>query len=311
MRVFRRFSKMGWVLCLSLVFVLFVVQGVSAQGKGSSDPIELTFAVLPQELSAMTAEMYQPLINHIAEVTGKKVAFYMTTSYAAEVEAMIGGFVDIARLGPTSYVIGHDRDPNIEVFAVHTTPAGVVQKGGAGYHGCLITKTGSGLTSIEKLRGVTLALTDPASTSGYLLPKVFFPDAELGGEPLEEYFGKIIWTGKHDAAMLAVYEERADAAFTNGANMERAITAGLVKKEWYNFLWWSEVIPRDPWVMRKNLKPELKEKIKEAIFSFKSGEVEDADKFWEAAKAIKFIETDDSTYDTVRKLYEAKQKMKK
>ena len=92
--------------------------------------------------------------------------------------------------------------------------------------------------------------------------------------------GKIVWTGRHDAAMLAVQEGRVDAAFTNGANMERAIAAGLVKKEWYNFLWWSDVIPRDPWCWRKNLKPELKEKIREAIFSFKSGEVKGADKFW-------------------------------
>ena len=307
----RRSKKMMWITCLSLGLILLFTQGVLAGGKGSPDPIELTFAVLPQELSAMSAEMYQPLINHIAKVTGKKVAFYMTTSYAAEVEAMIAGFVDIARLGPTSYVIGRERDPNIKVFAVHTTKPGIVQKGGAGYHGCLITKKGGGLTSIAQLRGVTLGLTDPSSTSGYLVPKVFFPDAELKGESLESYFGKIVWTGRHDAAMLAVQEGRVDAAFTNGANMERAIAGGLVKKESFNFLWWSDVMPRDPWCMRGNLKPELKENIKKAVFSFKSGEVKGADKFWKSAKAVGFIEADDKMYDAVQKLYEAKKKLKK
>ncbi len=177
-------NGMRWIADFCLGFLLLSTQAVFAGGKGNPDPIELTFAVLPQELSAMSAQMYQPLIDHLAKVTGKKVAFYMTTSYAAEVEAMIGGFVDIARLGPTSYVIGRKRDPNIEVFAVHTTKPGVVQKGGAGYHGCLITKKGSGLKSIDQLRGVTLGLTDPSSTSGYLVPKVFFPDAKLKGEPL-------------------------------------------------------------------------------------------------------------------------------
>lgn len=311
MNTVKRFHKLALVVCLSSLLFLSLGKVVSTSAGKWEDPKELTFAVLPQEISAMSAEMYQPLINYLKKVTGKPVAFYMTTSYAAEVEAMMGGFVDLARLGPTSYVIAHEKDPNIEVFAVHTTPKGVVQKGGAGYHGCLITKKGSGLTSIDKLRGKTLGLTDPASTSGCLVPKVFFPDDQLGGEPLEKYFSKIIWTGRHDAAMLAVQEGRADAAFTNGANMERTIKAGLVKKEWYNFLWWSPVIPRDPWCWRKNLKPELREKIKKALFTFESGKVEGADKFWKGMAAIKFIETDNSLYDSVRKLREAKKKLKK
>ena len=297
-------------LCLGLVFICPIVQNASAQGKDSSDPTELTFAALPQEISAMSVELYQPLIKHMEKVTGKKVAFYMTTSYAAEIEAMNAGFVDVARLGPTLYVIGRERDKNIDVFAVQTTAPGVVQKGGAGYHGCLITKKGSGLTTIPQLRGKILGLTDPASTSGCLLPKVTFPSAMLGGEPLEEYFGKIVWTGRHDAAMLGVKEGRLDAAFTNGANMERTIGAGLVKKDDFNFLWWSEVVPRDPWCYRANLKPELKAKIREAFFSFTSGEVEGADKFWKDTKAIKFVEATDKMYDITRKLVEAKKKLK-
>jgi phosphonate transport system substrate-binding protein len=259
----------------------------------------------------MSSDMYQPLINHIAKVTGKKVAFYLTTSYAAEVEAMISGFVDIARLGPTSYVIGYERDPNLEVFAMIYSKAGAIREAGAGYHGILITKKGSGLTSIDKLRGVSLALTDPSSTSGYLIPKVFFPGSALKGEPLESYFGKIIWAGRHDAAQLAVHEGRVDAAFTCDGCLEVPIKAGLVKKEWFNYLWKSDRVTTDPWCMRRNLKPELKEKIKEAFFSFKSGEVKDADKFWEASVAIKFVKAEDKGYDAVRKLYEAKKKLKK
>ncbi|MFQ6094260.1 MAG: phosphate/phosphite/phosphonate ABC transporter substrate-binding protein [bacterium] len=311
MKILREFKRNSVVLCLSVLLVFAVLPDVYAQGKGRSDPIELTFAALPQEISAMSAELYLPLMKYMAKKTGKKVAFYMTTSYAAEMEAMVGGFVDVARLGPAPYVIGRDRDRSIEVFAVQTTAPGITQRGGAGYYGCLITKKGSGLTTIPQLRGKTLGLTDPGSTSGYLLPKVTFPDEKLGGEPLEKYFGKIVWTGRHDAAMLAVKEGRVDAAFTNGANMERAIGAGLVAKEDFNFLWWSHVVPRDPWVYRVNLKPELKAKIREAFFTFKSGEVEGADRFWKGTKAVEFIAATDSMYDVTRKLVKAKKELKK
>jgi ABC-type phosphate/phosphonate transport system substrate-binding protein len=71
------------------------------------------------------------------------------------------------------------------------------------------------------------------------------------------------------------------------------------------------VVPRDPWVYRVNLKPELKAKIREAFFTFKSGEVEGADKFWKGTKAVEFIEATDSMYDVTRKLVKAKQELKK
>jgi phosphonate transport system substrate-binding protein len=311
MDLIKRSHKLALVACLSLALFLSFGQGVFTYAEKWEDPKDIVFAVTSEEMFGMSAEMYQPLIDHIKNVTGKPVSFYMTTSYAAEVEAMMRGFVHFARLAPATYIIAHDKDPNIEVVAVHSTPKGVVQRGGVGYYGCLITKKGSGLTSIPQLRGKTLALTDPASTSGCLVPKVFFPDDKLGGEPLDKYFGKIIWTGRHDASMLAVQEGRVDSAFTNGANMERGIVAGVVKKEWFNFLWWSPVIPRDPWCWRKTLKPELREKIREALFTLEPGKAKGAEKFWKDLAAIKFVETHDDVYDSVRKLLEAKKKLKR
>jgi len=312
------FSKIELGLCLSLVFVLLFVQSVCAEGSRAekptpsheSDPLELTFATVPSEMAALPTAKYIPLLNHIAEKTGKKVSFYMTTAYSSVLESMIGGFVDIAELNPVTYVIGKKRDPNIEAFAALYTASGIVQKAGVGYHGCLITKKGSGFTSIDSLKGRTLVLTDPASTSGCLVPKVLFTKDKLGGQSLESYFGEIIWAGAHDSAQLAVKEGKVDAAFTNDSSIERMIGAGHEKKEDFNFLWWSDVIPRNPWVFRKNLNLELREKIKEAFLTFKPGEVEGADKFMESYKSMKFYEVDDSVYDPTRMLVEAKEKTK-
>ena len=46
------------------------------------------------------------------------------------------------------------------------------------------------LPSIESLKGTTLGLVDPGSTSGHLMPRVVFGD--VIGMDLDDYFGKVV-----------------------------------------------------------------------------------------------------------------------
>ena len=43
----------------------------------------------------------------------------MPTSYASVAEALIGGFVDVAVLGPYGYITAKKKDKSIEVFATY------------------------------------------------------------------------------------------------------------------------------------------------------------------------------------------------
>src|SRR3546814_12308515 len=77
-----------------------------------------------------------------------------------------------------------------DLFATYAKHAGHFQKEGAGYQAILVTRSDTKLDSIEVLKGTVLGLTDPASTSGNLLPRVAFTDV-IGSE-LENYFSKEI-----------------------------------------------------------------------------------------------------------------------
>lgn len=271
------------------------------------DPDVLVFAALSQERAPIMAARYEELLSYLSEVTGKEVNQYMTTSYAASIEAMLGGFVDMGILGPFAYVLANEKsNGKFEVFTCYTRKGGIIQKPGPIYNGVLITKKGSGLTSIEDLEGASVAFTDPGSTSGYLLPNVFFPDQELEGTPIEEYFGETVFTGGHDSSLLAVKEEKVDAAFVATGTFERTILRGDVSKDDYNILWWSPDLPMDAWIWDKNLCDPLKEKIKKAFLTFH--EIPESKEFFEEVKAEKFIEWPDKKYDPIRKLWEAKQK---
>ena len=63
------------------------------------NPEVIRFSMIPTEETTQELALYQPLVNQIKEVTGKNVEFFLPTSYASVVEAMLGGFVDLGMHG--------------------------------------------------------------------------------------------------------------------------------------------------------------------------------------------------------------------
>ncbi|WP_180375585.1 phosphate/phosphite/phosphonate ABC transporter substrate-binding protein [Mesorhizobium sp. 8] len=186
--------------------------GSSQAAEECKNPDSLVFSIIPTEETTQELGIYKPLIDKIKEKTGKSVEFFMPTSYASVIEGMVNGWVQIGVHGPNSYVLAKEKDPKLEVFATYTKAKGHFQEEGPGYKAVLVVKTGSKFDSIEKLKGSVLALADPASTSGNLLPRMVFGPLVGVGPDLEKYFSKVVYSGGHDQSALAVEEGRVDAA---------------------------------------------------------------------------------------------------
>src|SRR5690606_40691398 len=60
------------------------------------DPSTLVFAYTPVEDPAVYAKVWDGFIQHMAEVTGKKVQFFPVQSNAAQLEAMRAGRLHVA-----------------------------------------------------------------------------------------------------------------------------------------------------------------------------------------------------------------------
>ena len=292
-------------LCLVLLIILSFGQGCKAKDE-CEDPKTLTFATISWTDIPTMAKFYDPLLKHISEVTGKKINLYIAASYDSAVEALVRESADFGRLTAFSYTIAHDKSKgNVVVFGSEHREKGIFMEVGVAYHSILITKKGSGLKTTKDLKGKVLALVDPASTSGCLVPEVLFTEEGLGGTSLKEYFGKVFYSGRQDRSVLAVKEGRADAAFVATHALDYNIRKKkLIKAEDINEIWRSVSIPRDAYVYRKKLCPELKAKIEEAFFTMH--EYEPA-----KLKDRKYVPARDSDYDVIRKLAEAKAKKKK
>lgn len=295
------------LLCLSLF--LFSFLGGPALAAECEDPEVLTFSIIPTEETIQELTIYKPVIDYLSKMTGKKVEFYMPTSYSTVVEAMVNKWVDVAVLGPYSYVIAHEKDPDIMVFTTYAKRPGHTVEEGPGYKAVLVTRKDSGLATIESIKGKTLALTDPGSTSGNLFPRVVFSKDVLKGAPLESYFKKIVYSGGHDLSTMAVYEGKADAAFVATHRFDNVIDRGMVKKEDFNYLWWSATIPQDPFAYRMSLCPDLRKKIEQTFFTLH--QVSEAKAWLDNVKSNKCVPMKDSDYDVIRILKKAKEERKK
>ncbi|MDA1089672.1 MAG: phosphate/phosphite/phosphonate ABC transporter substrate-binding protein, partial [Proteobacteria bacterium] len=235
------------------------VVGVQAQAAECQNPEALTFAIVPTEESVAELQLYKPVTDRMKKLTGKKIQFFMPTSYASVVEGMLSKFIHVAVLGPYSYVIGSEKDKNIKVFATYAKRKGHMQEEGPGYRAALITKAGTKFTTIESLKGATLALADPGSTSGNLMPRVVF--GKKIGMDIDKFFGKVIYSGSHENSTVAVLSGKVDAAFVATHRFDNVVNKKEAKLEDVNILWKSAPIPQDPFVYRS----ELCEPIKKAI----------------------------------------------
>jgi len=83
--------------------------------------------------------------------------------------------------------------------------------------------------ALSELRGGKVALNDPASTSGVLIPNTEFSDAV--GEPLERFFSAQVYAGSHDRALDALLAGRVDAAFVAGTRADEYLNIGRIDRD--------------------------------------------------------------------------------
>ena len=297
------------------LITVFSMIAISFWGVGSplamaatcENPEALTFAMVPTEETVAELQLYKPVTDRMEKLTGKKIQFFMPTSYASVVEGLLSKFVDVAVLGPYSYVIANSKDKSIEVFATYAKRPGHMQEEGPGYRGVLISKRGSRFTSIDSLKGSTLGLTDPGSTSGNLMPRVAF--TKVIGKDLEKFFGKVVYTGSHELSSVAVVKGKVDAAFVATHRFDNVVNKGEASLDGVNILWKSDPIPQDPFVYRNTLCGNIKAKIRETFLNLKGQP--GAKQFLDNVKSNTFVRMSSDDYNIIRDLKKAKDARKK
>lgn len=240
-----------------LFAALLLPAALAAHADDASLPNKLTIGLLPGESAPTVMRLNEPLRAHLEKTLGMPVELTVGANYAATGEALRFGRIDIAYLGPVTYILQSKR-AHLEPFA-RPTHAQV----GPTFQAVLIVPADSPARSFQDLRGQDVAFGDPASTSGTWVPRWMLADAGLVSG--RDYSLRVL--GAHDAVALAVASKKVAAGGLSKPIYERLIREGKLDAAKVRVLADSPAIPEYQWTFREGLAPELKEKIRKAFVS--------------------------------------------
>ena len=259
--------------------------GASAQDWKAKYP-ELTFAIIPAENATGVIERYTPFVDYLSKQLGVKVNLRVANDYAAIIEGQRAGNIHIASYGSASFARAVITDVKVDAFGID-----VNADGSKGYYSVFYVKKDSPYKSIEDLKGKNLGLVDPNSTSGNNVPR--FALDQKGIDP-EAYFGKVVYTGSHENAVLALVQGTVDVAANawtddQDSYLVRMITKGMLKNadgtpmkyEDFRIIAKSDPILNGPLAYLSDMPADLKAKIADAFFNLRKNDKAAADKIYD------------------------------
>jgi phosphonate transport system substrate-binding protein len=258
--------------------------GASAQGK------VLRVSAIPDEAPTELQRKFKPLGEHLKQATGMDVQFTPVTDYAAVVEGLATGKIDLAWLGGFTYVQAKLRTQGGAIPIVQRAED-------ERFTSRFIVPAASPVRSMSDLKGKTFAFGSPSSTSGHLMPRHFLLQA--GIDP-DRDFKTIAYSGAHDATVAFVASGRAQAGVLNASVMDKLVESGHPNAAKVRVLDTTPPYHDYNWTVRPGLDPVLTRKLAAAFLSLDPARPEHKE-LMALQRASRFVPTQPSNYDGIEK----------
>ncbi len=255
----------------------------------SSGAAELKFGVYAADKPTVVVKKFRPMVAELQRTLtgnlGREVTIKLevASTYEKGIQAVASGEVDIARVGPASYVEIKRRSPGVTVLAMES--AG----GGKQFNGVICVAEHSPIQDVTELKGKTFAFGDANSTIGRYLAQQYLVDHGLMAANLGHYE----YLGRHDKVGHAVGTGQFDAGALKEGTFKRLVKQGVPIRKIAEF-------PNvtKPWIARSGLEAGLVQVIRESLLSL------DDPGALKALKKDGFLPGDDSDYARIRSAVE-------
>jgi len=268
----------------SLPLLLLALCAASCKSADPAQPLRVS--MIPTTDPGKATREMQPLVDHLARSTGGEVQMTIPTNYAAVVEALVNDQVDIAHLGGFTYVQASKR--------AGVKPL-VQRERDREFHSLFITQAGSPIKSLADLKGRSFAFGDVNSTSGHLMPEYFMRRNGVD----REVIAKAIYTGGHDATLLAVANGKVDAGALDEAVFQRMTSQGKIDPAKVPVFWTTPPFFDYVWVARKGLDARKADAVRDSFLALDRADPQRR-AILEALSASKYVPARDADYAALR-----------
>ena len=172
----------------------------------------LRVTAIPDESPTELARKAAPLVKYLEAKLGMKVEFTPVTDYAASVETLVNGKVDLAWFGGFTFVQASVRSGGKVIPLVQ-------REEDERFRSVFITADPA-IKTLADLKGKDVSFGSQSSTSGHLMPRSVLLAA--GIDP-DKDFKRVAYSGAHDATIAAVAAGKVQAGALNISVWEKFV----------------------------------------------------------------------------------------
>jgi len=183
---------------------------------------------------------YQPLADYLTRRTGREWELFISISYQDALEALCGGQVDVALLGPFTYLRAREMCGAEPLVQLRTRARNT-------YSSYIMVREDSPYRELEDLKGKRIGFGSRLSTSSHLVPRQMLLDA---GVDLRD--GLCLYFDHHERAARAVQLGEVDACGVRDVIGKTFMNRGL------RVLARSDGIPNFPLVVSESTSAEVR-----------------------------------------------------
>jgi phosphonate transport system substrate-binding protein len=243
--------------------------------------------VIPKDNPRIAYEKFQPLVDYLTEKTPYSFELVLKKTYEETVIALGEGKIDMAFLGPLTYL--HARAE----YNAESILKSITENGESFYRSVIVTKNDSQIMELSDLNGKSFAFAATKSTSGNLVPRFLLAEHGIHLRELQNYNN----FDYHDSVVKWVLKGEYDAGAVRESVAEKYIPLGL------KIIAKSGPIPTGPLVIGSQAPYNLVKTIKAVLLDMVK-----TDKGKKVLKKIDpefmggFTEADDFDYVHIRKM---------
>jgi len=226
-----------------------LVSDNSIPSRGERGKETIFFGVIPRDNPRIMYEKYQPLLDYLSERTSYTYELVLKKNYEDTVNALGRGEIDIALLGPLTYLEARAKYGAICLLK----PKGI--DGRATYKSFIIKKNDSPIRDLSELKGKRFAFSASKSTSGNLMPRYLLANSGIHLNDLRNYAN----FDYHDSVIKAILKGQYDAGAVRDSVVRKYKKLGI------ETIAESEEIPTGPLVIGTKTPFAVAENIKKAL----------------------------------------------